>query len=60
MIDMDLDMSLMNYPNCLRITSDIKDIWLSKKTDNTYKFINPKLKHTSKWKFDYIIFTKII
>ena len=58
MVHMGLDMSLMNYSNCLRIISDINNIWLSKKSDDTYKFINPKVIHTSKWKFDYITLTK--
>ena len=57
-VHMGLEMPLMNYTNCLRIVSDIEDIWREKKSNDTYKFVNPKLIHTTKWKFDYIIFPK--
>ena len=40
------------------MVSDIKDIWQSKKTDDSYKFVNPAVIHTTKWKFDYTIFMK--
>ena len=60
LVHMGLDMSLINYSSCLRILADIKDIWLSKKTDDNYKHVNPKLIHTSKLKFDCKVFEKNI
>ena len=53
-VHMGLDMSLLNYSNCFKIVSDIENIWLEKKTDDTYKFVNPKLIHTTKWKFEHV------
>ena len=38
-----LGISLTKCTNCLKIVLDIKDIWMSKKTDDTYTFVNPKL-----------------
>ena len=57
-VHMGIDISLMNYTNCLKIVSDIKDIWISKKTNNGYKFVNPKLILITKCEFDYTIFSK--
>ena len=37
---------------------DIKEIWLEKKQDTNFKFVLPQLIHTTKWKFNYIIFRK--
>ena len=53
-VHMGLDMSLLNYSNCCKMVFDIENIWLEKKTDGTYKFVNPTLIHTTKWEFDYV------
>ena len=42
-----------------QIISDIEEIWLLKRQDTKFKFIIPQLIHSTKQKFDYIIFRKI-
>ena len=56
---MHLALSLSSYLNCQKIISDLESVWLSeKKDDNIYRFIILILRHTSKWKVDYVIFEK--
>ena len=55
---MGLNCSTLTLPEHVAIISDIGNIWIKKRQDTKIKFIMPQLIHTTKWKFDYIIFRK--
>lgn len=38
-----------------KIIFDIEGYWESERQDSQYRFTFPRLKHTVKWKYDYII-----
>ena len=57
-IHMGLDHNLLTLHDHDEIICDIKEIWLEKKQDTNFKFVLPQLIHTTKWKFNYIIFRK--
>ena len=55
-VHMGLNCSILILPEHVAIISDIGNIWIKKRQDTKIKFIMPQLIHTTKWKFDYIIF----
>ena len=57
-VHMDLDIPLKKIANSEEIVAFIKKFWMDKKKDDRFKFINPSLIFSAKWKFDYIIFEK--
>ena len=59
-IHVGLDDGFLSIPNYQLVISDIHQHWLSRNWSFDIKFIDPVLIHTTKWKFDYIIFKKNI
>ena len=57
---MGLDYNLLTLHEYEQIISDIEELWLMKRHDMKFKFILPQLIILLKWKFDYIIFRKIL
>ena len=57
-VHMGLNCSILVLHEHNQITSDIRKIWLLKRKDTTFKLVMSQLIHTTKWKFDYIIFWK--
>ena len=57
-IYMGLNRSLLTLCEYNQVISDIEELWLMKRQDTKFKFTLPWLIHTTKWKFDYIIFRK--
>ena len=57
-VHMDMDTSITKYKRYEQLIRDIEAYWKSKKNDDRFKFIEPKLINSVKWKFDYVIFEK--
>ena len=57
-IHMGLNCSLLTLCEYNQVIYDIEELWLMKIQDTKFKFTLPWLIHTTKWKFDYIIFRK--
>ena len=57
-VHMELNCSLLTLREHEQIISDIEEIWLLKREDTKFKFVMPRIIHTTKWKFDYIIFRR--
>ena len=57
-IHMGLNCALLSIVNNQLLISDSYKHWLSRNWNFDVKFVDPILIHTTKWKFDYIIFKK--
>lgn len=57
-VHMGWNCSTLTLPEHVAIISDIGNISIKKRQDTKIKFIMLQLIHTTKWKFDYIIFRK--
>ena len=57
-VHMGLNCSLLTLREHEQIISDIEEIWLFKRQDTKFKFVMPKLIHTTKRKFDDIVFRR--
>ena len=53
---MGLDIPLNKIAHSEEIVAFIEKFWMEKKKDDRFKFVNPSLIFSTKWKFDYIIF----
>ena len=53
-----LNCNIMSLPEHVNIISDIENIWIEKRQDTQFKFVMSYLLHTTKWKYDYIVFSK--
>ena len=58
-VHMGLNYSLLMLHEYEQIISDIEELWLIKTHNMKFKFMLPHLIHIVKWKFEYIIFSKI-
>ena len=54
---MEMSCSILTLREHDQIICDIEEVWLLKRQD---KFVIPQLIHTTKWKFDYFTFRKIL
>ena len=57
-VHMGLDIPINKIARSDELVKDIEKIWLEKSQDNKFKYVNPYLINSTKWKFDYIIFEK--
>ena len=55
-VHMGLDMFLRKIQNYEQLINDIDKLWNNKKQDDKFIFCEPYLIHSTKWKFDYVIF----
>ena len=54
---MALNCNTLSLPEHVNIISDIGNIWIEKRQDTEFKFVMRYLIHTTKWKYDYIVFS---
>ena len=54
------DLALNRLPNYKEIIEKIRTLWFAKKTDDKFDFCELYLIASVRWKYDYIIFRKII
>ena len=57
-VHMGLNCSLLTLREHEQIICDVEEIWLLKRQDTKFKFVMPKLIHSTKRKIDYIIFRR--
>ena len=50
----------LDVPINKEFVRDTENLWLQKKQDDKFKYVNPYLINSTKWKYDYIIFEKEI
>ena len=55
---MGLDVPLTKIENYEKLINDIEKFSENKKQDDKFTFCEPSLIHSTKWKFDYVIFKK--
>ena len=58
-VHMGFNCNLLLFSEHDAVISDIENIWM-KREDTKFKVVLPCLIHTTKWKFDYIIFRRNI
>ena len=58
-VHMGLNYSLLALHKQKQIIFYIEEVWLRRRQDKSFKFMLPQLIHTTKWRFEYIIFRKI-
>ena len=57
-VHMGLDMPINKITHYEEFIRNIENLWLQKKQDDKFKYVNPYLINLTKWKYDYIIFEK--
>ena len=59
-VHMERNCNILSLSEHVNIISDIESIWKEKKQDPKSKFAMPQLIHTTKWKYDNIVFRSSI